>query len=254
MLGNAQDHRYYPFWLGLRFRGAIAGTTATSDRLDVSYSLRYAGRAFGVYVWTYHPRLVAAPECPFENSTCKTVLIRRDSPGATVIVGYNELVGFGEVGIPFPAAVRQQISDELRQTTQFELLSVHPPTTGPTSTAAQAPTRVDTHQRRRWLWLGEALLGLHASIVRDSPAGVGVVRYGSPDADNRYYIVTYKPVEGICGELGCPPPVPSELLGYGTTLQTWLLARGWLSVILAPHPAQVRLPARVGSVTPTTAR
>jgi hypothetical protein len=153
------------------------------------------------------------------------------------------------------------VSDSLRGDVLRELRPFLP--TDPTNNQMpgdleSAPTRIDSQRPRRPLWFGPTIAGLRASVITDSPAGVGVVRYGSPDATGRFYVVTYRPLPKQCGALGCvsPPPLPRQLLRYGReTHQTYLLADEWVTTILAPQPAAVREAiAGLTVTTPTPAR
>jgi hypothetical protein len=258
VIGNVQDSGVYPFWLGPRFHGALLEPTASDQRQEVDYPVWDHGRDFTVLVYTYHPRLGATPSCLLDASACAvsarggpTVLFRQDTETATVVVAYLEPVAVGQTPTPFPVSVLRQVRRALDQTTAIGLLNIHPPTQ-PASPAPVAGHGVDPLQPRRPLWFGQTMSGLHATVIRTTPPGLGVVRYGSANAPNRVYLATYRPIGARCVQQGCatPPPPPTELLHYGTPIQTWALADAWVMLILAPHPHNVKLPDLPNAPTP----
>jgi hypothetical protein len=95
------------------------------------------------------------------------------------------------------------------------------------------PTRIDTSVHVRLLWVGQSFEGFRAAVVRDGPAGAGVVRY--TNGKSQWFLVTYTPREKKhCGQTGCvsPPPLPTELGKYGHVVHT-LLGNDGLTVVLS---------------------
>jgi hypothetical protein len=252
VLGNTQDLGFSPFWLGTRFRGALLQPTASDDRQEIDYRVWYHGRSFMVFVYTYHPQLDTTPSCLSDASACAAgasgpkVLFRRDTAGLTLVVAYYQSMAEGEARAPFPPAVLRQIRRALHRPTQLQLLEVRPPETG-TGSSLRVGHGVDPLQPRRPLGFGHTWLGLQATVLRNTPPGVGVVRYGHRSAPGRLYVVTYRPADVRCGQSGCPmspQPPPGQARRYGSPMETWELADAWVTVILAPHPQLVTLPYR----------
>jgi hypothetical protein len=111
---------------------------------------------------------------------------------------------------------------------------------------------IDSAQPRRPLWFGPTIGELQATIIH-GPPGVGLVLYGAPNAPGRLYVATYRPLGATCVHGSCampPQPPPRQLLHYGKPLEMWALDNAWVTVILAPHPNQARLPD-LSNATPT---
>jgi hypothetical protein len=250
--GNAEGAGVYPYWLGPRFRGAYPEPTASDGRQEIDYPVWYRGSHSRVYIYTYHPRLGATPTCLMDESACAAdpnggphLLFRKDTGDVTVLVAYLS-------GRP-PAAILDQIHAALKQTTRLQLASIHPP---PTGNEPQPGHGVDPTQPERPLWFGPTLAGQRATIIH-GPPGVGLVRYGTPHAQRRIYVATYRPLGATCGNQGCalaPQPPPKQILHYGKLLGMWSLDDAWVTVILAPHPHHVKLPDKTTRRPPTDAR
>ena len=211
-----------PYWLGAPFHGAQPEARAEGDLLLVSYTLIVGIHPVTLTIYRgYGPSISAAQ---LEGR----VIMRAHIDGGAVVVTAD-----AEVSNSLRGDVRRElrpflVTDPTKQQTPGDLKST--------------PTRVDSRRPRRPLWFGPTLAGLRASVITDPPPGVGVVRYGSATARDRFYVVTYRPLPKECGALGCvsPPPLPRSLFRYGReTHLTYLLSDEWITTILAPRPAAV---------------
>jgi len=218
-----------PYWLGSPFEGAYPSAAAgTGDLLTVSYAVHISGRLVVISVYQSQRRRISPARLQGD------VIVRAHPVvGATVVTA--------EPASAVTAAVRDKITAQLRPFNRSEPGAGQKP-----GDLQSSPTRIDATAPQRPLGFGRRAAGLPATVLTDAPAGVGVVRYGSAIAANRFYVVTYRPVLDDCGTFGCPspPPTPPVLRArYGAeTRQTWISGAHaqWVTTILAPHPGRIR--------------
>ena len=208
----------FPYWLGAPFRGAWPQAHPEGDLAVVSYTVRDGGRPVTVTITTSY-----TPTIPASAITGRVIVRARPEDTAAAVTTDRRAS---------PALVRA-VRGVLRP-----FRPDHPGAKQRPGDVHAAPTLIDRRQPRRPLWFGPVVGGLRGAVVADTPAGVGVVRYGDAAAPDRFYVITYRPLPKNCGSLGCasPPPLPAALRRYGAeTHRTWLLSNGWLTTIVAPH-------------------
>ncbi|HEY2869727.1 MAG TPA: hypothetical protein VGJ11_09455 [Gaiellales bacterium] len=215
----------FPYWLGAPFRGAWPQAHPEGDLAVVTYTVLDRGRQVRVTITTGY-----TPTIPASAITGRVIVRARPEDTAAVVTTDRRAS---------PALVRA-VRGALRPFRADDPGAKQRP-----GDVQAASTLIDQRQPRRPLWFGPGVGGLRGAAVTDAPAGVGVVRYGAAGAPDRFYVVTYRPLPRNCGSLGCasPPPLPAALRRSGAeTHRTWLLANGWLTTILAPHPTDAAAP------------
>lgn len=206
-----------PYWLGPRFLGAAPERTEPEKGKDtVSYAVQTPDGPLELVVLTFRPPRprVRAPgyEVFRAHPSSETVLVVADRRPSRRI----------------RAAVRSALRPFRGSDPNAEQV--------PGDILGDEPTRVDTSVKVRVYWAGPAYEGLEAEVVKDAPAGLGIVRYGPLGGPNTFYLVTYRPMKKTrCGSTGCvsPPETPATLRRYGVRVHAAIYS-DWIVDILAP--------------------
>jgi hypothetical protein len=212
----------FPYWLGMPFGGAMPEAQDEGNVLVVRYDgVADGARRLGITIYT-------ALGSQIRPTSVDGQVVLRVHPDSGIVVVTSAQ--------PVSASLRHVIARTIRPFTPIDPGAPQKP-----GDVSPTRTRVDSHAPSRPLGFGHAVGGLEAVVETDSPAGVGVVRYGPTGESRTFYVVTYRPIVSNCGTLGCasPPPLPPVLRRYGKdTHQTWIM-NDMITTILAAHPSLI---------------